>query len=132
MIEMVSLIKNTLYEKVKNVGALTDTELYKNMTKDGNVISEDQFNKLLLDLEIQGLIKVSWSTKDNRRIEISNEEPIQDNYANNNDGNDSDNNSSRGGSGGGNANSYTSGNSNASRSNDEDVSYEASFPGFEK
>ena len=120
---MASLIKNTLYEKVKSAGALTDTELYKSMTKDGNIISEDQFNKLLLDLEILGLIKVSWSTKDNRRIEVSNEEPMQDNNSNNNNnGNDNGND----------AGSYTSDNSNASKSNDEDSSYEASFPGIEK
>ena len=28
-----------------------------------------KFNKLLLDLEILGLIKVAWMTKDTRRIE---------------------------------------------------------------
>ena len=33
-------------------------------------IAEDKFNKLLLDLEILGLIKVSWITKDERRIEV--------------------------------------------------------------
>ncbi|NOS62797.1 MAG: hypothetical protein HOO66_07165, partial [Nitrosarchaeum sp.] len=34
------------------------------------IITEDKFNKLLLDLEILGLIKVAWITKDARRIEI--------------------------------------------------------------
>ena len=34
------------------------------------LIPEDQFNKLLLDLEILGLVKVSWLTKDTRRIEV--------------------------------------------------------------
>ena len=34
------------------------------------LIAEDKFNKLLLDLEILGLIKVSWITKDERRIEV--------------------------------------------------------------
>ena len=33
------------------------------------IISEDKFNKILLDLEILGLITVSWITKDERRIE---------------------------------------------------------------
>ena len=40
------------------------------MTKDEIVIPEDKFNKLLLDLEILGLIKVAWITKDARRIEL--------------------------------------------------------------
>ncbi|MFB5612631.1 MAG: hypothetical protein ACE5RL_04950 [Nitrosarchaeum sp.] len=31
---------------------------------------EDKFNKLLLDLEILGVIKVAWITKETRRIEI--------------------------------------------------------------
>jgi hypothetical protein len=63
-------LKNTMHEKIKEVGALTDVELYKSLTKDGFVITEDKFNKLLLDLEILGLIKVAWITKDARRIEI--------------------------------------------------------------
>jgi len=42
---------------------------------DGYVISDGFFNQLLLDLEIMGLITVSWITKDTRRIEIiSNQE----------------------------------------------------------
>ena len=40
------------------------------MTKDGLNLPEDKFNKLLLDLEILGLIKVAWFTKDERRIEV--------------------------------------------------------------
>ena len=44
--------------------------LYKSLTKDGLNLPEDKFNKLLLDLEILGLIKVAWFTKDERRIEV--------------------------------------------------------------
>ncbi|MBT7150362.1 MAG: hypothetical protein HN892_05615, partial [Thiotrichales bacterium] len=50
-------------------------------TKDGLNIPEDKFNKLLLDLEILGLIKVAWFTKDERRIELivikKEEDPIE-------------------------------------------------------
>ena len=63
-------LRNTIYEKIKEVNSLTDVELYKSLTKDGLNIPEDKFNKLLLDLEILGLIKVAWFTKDERRIEI--------------------------------------------------------------
>jgi len=63
-------LKNILHEKIKEIGSLTDVELYKLLAKEGFVISEDKFNKLLLDLEILGLIKVAWITKDARRIEI--------------------------------------------------------------
>ena len=38
-------------------------------------MSDGFFNQILLDLEIMGLISVSWVTKDTRRIEIiSNQE----------------------------------------------------------
>ena len=64
-------LRNTIYDKVKEVGSLTDVELYKSLTKDGFVIPDDKYNKLLLDLEILGLIKVAWITKDERRIEVN-------------------------------------------------------------
>ncbi|PIN96998.1 MAG: hypothetical protein COU45_04975 [Nitrosopumilus sp. CG10_big_fil_rev_8_21_14_0_10_33_7] len=62
-------LRNTIFEKIKEANSLTDVELYKSLTKDGLIIPEDKFNKLLLDLEILGLIKVAWITKDARRIE---------------------------------------------------------------
>jgi len=63
-------IKNTVFDKIKQAGALTDSELFKSLTKDGFIMTEDKLNKLLLDLEIMGLINVAWVTKDARRIEV--------------------------------------------------------------
>ena len=63
-------IRNTVFDKIKEVNRLTDVELFKSLVKDGHVIAEDRFNKILLDLEILGLITVSWITKDERRIEV--------------------------------------------------------------
>ncbi len=63
-------IKNTVFEKIKTAGSLTDSELFKSLSKDGFIMTEDKFNKLLLDLEIMGLINVAWFTKDKRRIEV--------------------------------------------------------------
>ena len=63
-------LRNTIYEKIKEVNSLTDIELYKSLTKNGLNLPEDKINKLLLDLEILGLIKVAWFTKDERRIEV--------------------------------------------------------------
>jgi len=40
------------------------------LVKEGYVLPEDKFNKLLLDLEILGLITVVWITKEARRIEV--------------------------------------------------------------
>ncbi len=63
-------LKNSVFDKIKENGSITDYELSKALIKYGFVISEDRFNKLLLDLEIMGLIKVGWLTKDKRRIEV--------------------------------------------------------------
>ncbi len=63
-------LKNSVFDKIKEHGSLTDSELSKALIKDGFVIAEDRFNKLLLDLEIMGRINVTWLTKDTRRIEI--------------------------------------------------------------
>jgi|TARA_B110001454_G_scaffold60767_1_gene59346 hypothetical protein len=71
-------LRNTIYEKIKEVNSLTDIDLYKSLTKEGLNLPEDKFNKLLLDLEILGLIKVAWFTKDERRIEIIKVEKIED------------------------------------------------------
>jgi len=64
-------LRNIIFDKIKEAGSLTDVELYKNLLKEEYVLAEDRFNKLLLDLEILGLIKVAWFTKDERRIEVA-------------------------------------------------------------
>lgn len=63
-------LKNIVFDKISESGSLTDSELSKALTKDGYMIPEDKFNKILLDLEILGVIKVAWITKDDRRIEV--------------------------------------------------------------
>lgn len=71
-------LKNFVYEKIKDSGSLTASELSKILVKTGMVIPEDEFEKILLSLEIYGLIKVSWLTKDERRIEIIEKESEKD------------------------------------------------------
>jgi hypothetical protein len=63
-------LRNVTLDKIKENGSLTDSELSKKLAKEGFIISEDRYNKILLDLEIMGLITVSWLTKDTRRIEV--------------------------------------------------------------
>ena len=43
-------------------------------------ITKSEFNKVLLDLEIMGLISVSWVTKENRRVEAITEKIEVDEY----------------------------------------------------
>lgn len=71
-------LKNVAYDILKENQSLTDGELAKKLSKEGFIIPEDQFNKLLLDMEIMGLVKVSWLTKDTRRIEIIEEKEEED------------------------------------------------------
>ena len=73
-------IRNHLLDIIKQKENYTDKELEKALTKDGTVITEGEFNKVLLDLEIMGLINVAWVTKENRRIEAVTEKIEEDEY----------------------------------------------------
>ena len=73
-------IRNHVLETIKQKENFTDKELEKLLAKDGTVITESEFNKVLLDLEIMGLISVSWVTKDNRRVEAITEKIENDEY----------------------------------------------------
>ncbi len=73
-------IRNHLLDIIKQKENYTDKELEKALTKDGTVITEGEFNKVLLDLELMGLINVSWVRKENRRIEAVTEKIEEDEY----------------------------------------------------
>jgi len=70
--------KNIVIDKVKESGSITDKTLAKKLIKDGYNLSDDLFNKILLDMEIMGLINVSWLTKDTRRIVIVSKQEEED------------------------------------------------------
>lgn len=63
-------LRNIILEKIKEVGNLSDNELLSNLEKEGVQITAADLNKTLLDLEIFGLVRVSWVSKDKRRIEL--------------------------------------------------------------
>jgi len=81
---MTTKYKNLVLEKIKESTNITDKVLSKKLTSDGYVISEGFFNQILLDLEIMGLITVSWITKDTRRIEIISNQEEEDKIENSN------------------------------------------------
>jgi len=70
--------KNIVIDKIKESGSITDKALAKKLVKDGYNLSDDLFNKILLDMEIMGLVNVSWITKDTRRIEIVSKQEEED------------------------------------------------------
>ena len=74
-------IRNHVLETIKQEENFTDKELQKLLLKDGTIITEAKFNKVLLDLEIMGLISVSWVTKDTRRVEAVTEKIEEDAYS---------------------------------------------------
>lgn len=63
-------IRNLVFEKIIQAGTTTDTDLMNSLQKEGITLADSDFNKTLMDLEIYGLVRVSWLTKDKRRIEL--------------------------------------------------------------
>jgi hypothetical protein len=59
-----------LVETLESQGSLIDTQLLKLLKKSNSDFNERAFNKLLLRLELEGLIHVSALTKNRRRIEL--------------------------------------------------------------
>jgi hypothetical protein len=63
-------LRNIVYEKVKEEEVTTDKELLTMLQRDGEDVSMRDLNKVLMQLEILGLITLRWQTKDKRRIEL--------------------------------------------------------------
>jgi hypothetical protein len=81
---MTTKYKNLVLEKIQEFTTITDKVLSKKLASEGHIISDGFFNQLLLDLEIMGLITVSWITKDTRRIEIVSNQEEEDEVENSN------------------------------------------------
>jgi hypothetical protein len=62
-------LRNIVFEKMKANDNMTDKELLTALQRDGEDISMRDLNKVLMQLEILGLITIRWQTKDTRRIE---------------------------------------------------------------
>ncbi|MEM0442273.1 MAG: hypothetical protein QW450_03855 [Candidatus Nitrosocaldus sp.] len=63
-------LRNIVYEKIRGARSITDVELMNMLTKEGFEFTRAELNKILLDLEILGLVRVGWISKDKRRIEV--------------------------------------------------------------
>jgi len=62
-------LRNIVNEKMKSHDNMTDKELLAELQRDGEDVSMRDLNKVLMQLEILGLITLRWQTKDTRRIE---------------------------------------------------------------
>lgn len=63
-------LKFTAYEWLKEEKNASDEELLAALNKNGGKCSVNELNKVLLQLEILGLITIRWIAKDKRRIEV--------------------------------------------------------------
>ncbi len=70
-------LKNVVYEKIKQAKNITDVDLLNDLNKSGFDVTMSALNRILLKLEILGLISVTWLSKDKRRIEAI-EQPQQE------------------------------------------------------
>ena len=62
---------------VKEKKSATDEDLLEALNKNGSKCSPDELDKLLMQLEILGLITIRWVAKDKRRIEVV-EKPLEE------------------------------------------------------
>jgi hypothetical protein len=56
---------------------MTDKELLAELQRDGEDVSMRDLNKVLMQLEILGLVTLRWQTKDTRRIEVVHGKALQ-------------------------------------------------------
>ncbi len=73
-------LKFTAYEWLKEEKSASDEELLAALNKNGNKCSVNELNKVLLQLEILGLVSIRWIAKEKRRIEVLErppEEPVK-------------------------------------------------------
>ena len=65
------LIPSTVVEALGKSGAMEFDDLLKQVQKYQNGINEVEFGYLLMDMEIQGIVRVTKMAKGKRRIELA-------------------------------------------------------------
>jgi hypothetical protein len=63
-------LRYAAFEWLKEKKSSTDDDLLEALNKNGSKCSPDELDKLLMQLEILGMITVRWVSKDKRRIEV--------------------------------------------------------------
>lgn len=70
-------LKNLVLERLRALNYTTDTDLLKDFNKNGTDVTMRDLNRVLLTLEILGMVSVRWMGKGKRRIEFV-ERPTRD------------------------------------------------------
>ena len=68
-------LKYAAYEWLKGAKNATDADLLEALNKNGSKCSPDELSKVLMQLEILGLVTVRWVSKEKRRIEVVEKQP---------------------------------------------------------
>ena len=63
-------LRYAAYEWIKEKKNATDDDLLEALNKNGRKCSPDELDKVLMQLEILGLITIRWVGKDRRRLEL--------------------------------------------------------------
>ncbi len=63
-------LRYAAFEWISGKKSATDDELLESLNKNGGKCSPDELDKVLMQLEILGLVTVRWVAKDRRRIEV--------------------------------------------------------------
>jgi hypothetical protein len=63
-------LKYAAFEWLKEKKNSTDSDLLEALNKNGSRCSPDELDKVLMQLEILGLVTVRWVAKDKRRLEV--------------------------------------------------------------
>ena len=63
-------LRYAAFEWIKEKKSTTDDDLLEALNKNGSRCSPDELDKLLMQLEILGLVTIRWVAKDKRRIEM--------------------------------------------------------------
>ena len=63
-------LRYAAFEWLKEKKAATDAELLEALNKNGSKCSPEEMNKILMQLEILGLVSIRWVGKEKRRLEV--------------------------------------------------------------
>lgn len=63
-------LRYAAFEWLKEKKSATDVDMLEALNKNGSRCSPDELDKVLMNLEILGLVTVRWVAKDKRRLEV--------------------------------------------------------------
>ena len=61
-------LRYAAYEWIKEKKSVTDDDLLEALNKNGSKCSPSELDKVLMQLEILGLVTIRWVSKDKRRV----------------------------------------------------------------